>query len=272
MYKAIFIDLDGTLVNSNGKISENTKQAIKQTTDAGIQVIICSGRQRISARKFKDECSTSKYLISANGAEIYDCDKEQVLFESSIDTQTCVDLCDFAFKKNMVVKLNFGLGRTTNKPYEVEFYEMELKEEETNEFLAKNKITQILFGSENIEDMEKIQEIISEKSDIKIVNRFVWNVQDKHFFSIHVARPNVSKGNSMCGLCKLLKINMEEVVAVGDKWNDVPMIEMAGLGVAMGNSAENVKNKADFVTDTNDEDGVANLIYKILAKNNEELK
>ena len=85
--------------------------------------------------------------------------------------------------------------------------------------------------------------------------------------AIHVNNPTISKGNAMAGLCKFLKIDLKDTVAIGDKINDISMIKMAGLGVAMGNATEDVKKVADFITTTNDEDGVAKVLENILEKN-----
>lgn len=260
MYQAVFIDIDKTLLNSSGKITKNTILAIQKAKEKGIKIIIISGRSRMSAIQFKE--FSSGYMVNCNGADIYDCENNEVLFQSVIEPKFCKDLYQIAEDENFVIKLDFGLSRVVNNPEYLEDYEIELSEN-IDEFLMKNKVVQIAICHENLEKIEKLKEHINWNTNLKVINQFIWEVNGKVMHSLHITNTGVSKGNAMVGLCKFLKIDLSQTVAIGDKANDISMLQMAGLGVAMGNATEEVKQIADFITTSNEEDGVAKVLENI---------
>ena len=264
MIKAVFIDIDKTLLNSNREITPNTKKAIQKAKENGIQIFIISGRSRMASIRFQN--ISSCYIINCNGADIYDCEKKEAIYQSEMEPEVCAELYQIAQQEDVVIKLDFGLSRAVNKSEYLEDYEVELTEE-VDEFLRKNKVVQIAMCSENLEKVEILKDYIKEKTCFAVINQFIWEVNGKVMHAIHVNNPTISKGNAMAGLCKFLKIDLKDTVAIGDKINDISMIKMAGLGVAMGNATEDVKKVADFITTTNDEDGVAKVLENILEKN-----
>ncbi len=263
MYKAVFVDIDGTLVDAKKNISEETKLVLKNARDNGIEVVLCSGRCRRSVQDLRKVCSVSRYVISANGAEIYDCETEEVLYQCALESEICQRLWEMAMQKNMLIKLDFGLGRIINQTERMRYYEMELQEDICT-FLNKNAIRQISLSSEHDAQIEEAKKQIAQNPNNAIVNEFFEHHNGKKFHYIHCANKNVSKGNAMTGLCKYLKIDLKNVVAIGDDINDISMIKMAGLGVAMGNSSDEIKEIADKITTTNEENGVARVLEKLL--------
>lgn len=263
MYKAVFVDVDGTLVDSQKNVSNETMEAIKNAQEKGTQIIICTGRQRAGAKMFKEMCGLSRYVICTNGAEIYDCENKEVLFRSAIDAKECKKLYEFAIENDMLIKLNFGIARAITKLEFIEKNEIVL-DEDIDEFLMKNEITQITVACEDENKRELVKNFINNNPRVKTINQFVWEVNDKTMYCIHCTNPNVSKGNAMAGLCKYLGIDLKDAVAIGDDMNDVSMLKMAGLGVAMGNATEEVKVAADVVTASNEESGVAKILQKII--------
>lgn len=263
MYKAVFVDIDGTLVDEQKNVSEETLNAIKNAQANGIEIIICTGRQRVEAREFKEMCGLSRYIICTNGSEIYDCENQESLFRSIIDSEECKELYEFAMEHDMLVKLNFGYSRAiTNKKY-LRSNEI-LLEEEIDEFLSKNEITQISLCSTDKEISGLAKDFINNSNRIKNINEFIWEVNGEIFYCLHCTNPNASKGNAMAGLCKYLGIDANNVVAIGDDMNDISMLKMAGLGVAMGNAGDDVKKVADMVAETNEESGVGKILQKIV--------
>lgn len=264
MYKAIFSDIDGTLVDNKKIVSEETKKAIKKAKENGIEFIICSGRYYVSAKRFFQECNSSRYMICTNGAEIYDCETNQVLYSSNMEKDVCLKLYNIAVENNFVIKFDCKYGRFVYNSKDLLDPEMELTEEITK-FIHENNITQISFGSQNKEKLQNIKNEITEIGNIKISNEFIWTVNQNEYFTVSYNNKNVSKANAMFGLCKFLKIDVNDVIAIGDGVNDIEMIKTAGFGVAMENAHdERVKKAADFITISNEESGVAKVIEKIL--------
>ena len=136
--------------------------------------------------------------------------------------------------------------------------------ENIDKFLQENNVVQIAICHENLEKIEELKKYINGFENIAVINQFIWNVNNKVMNSIHITNKNVSKGNAMIGMCEFLKIDLKDVIAIGDKGNDVSMIQAAGMGVAMQNATDDVKSVADFITNSNEEDGVAKVLEKIL--------
>ncbi len=260
MYKAVFIDIDKTLLNSQGKVSEETKQAIEKAKAQGVGIFLISGRSRAASQTFQE--LSSRYIINSNGADIYDCKQKTFLYQSVIEPELCKKLYDVAQRENVVIKFDFGPSRAVNDPAYLEYYEIELNE--IDEFLAQHPVIQIGMCCEDRQKIEKVKDYVKQQTSIKVVNQFIWEVNGKVMQAIHITNPNVSKGNAMSNLCEHLKINLKETVAIGDKINDISMLEKAGLSVAMENATENVKQAADFITTSNDNDGVAKVLKKFL--------
>ena len=260
MYKAIFIDIDKTLLDGNGKVTPKTALAIEQAKKHGIRIFLISGRSRMFAIKFQE--FSTRYMINSNGADIYDCEKKETLYQSAMEPKICEKLYEMAQKEDMVIKLDFGLARAVNKPEYLESYEIELTEK-IDDFLRNNKVIQIAICDERLEKIENLKKYIKETTTLEVINQFIWEVNGKVMNAIHITNTGVSKGNAMAGLCKFLKVDVKETVAIGDKINDISMIKMAGLGVAMGNATKDVKQIADMVTSSNEEDGVAKVLEKI---------
>lgn len=260
MYKAFFIDIDKTLLNSQGKVTAQTREAIEKAKEQGVGIFLISGRSRAAAVKFQE--LSSRYIINSNGSDIYDCRQEKILYQSKIGPIFCRKLYEMAEKEDVVIKFDFGPSRAVNHPAYLEDYEVELKN--INPFLAQHQVIQIGMCCEDLEKVEKIKNYVKQQTSLEVVNQFIWEVKDKVMQAIHITNPDVSKGNAMSNLCQHLKIDLRETVAIGDKINDISMIEKAGLGVAMENATENVKQAADFVTTSNDNDGVAKVLNKFL--------
>ena len=203
MIKAVFVDIDKTLLNSKGEVTKRTVSAIEKAKEKGIQIVLISGRSRMSAIKFHE--FSSRYLVNCNGAEMYDCQEKEVLYQSVMDSGFCQQLYEMANEEDMVIKLDFGLSRAVNQPEYLEDYEIHLTEE-IFDFLKQNQIIQIAMCSENPDKIEKVRKWIEEQTDFVVTNQFIWEVNGKQMKAIHITNSNVSKGNSMAGLCKFLKL------------------------------------------------------------------
>lgn len=262
MYKAIFLDLDGTLLDDEKNISEENKKAIEYAENKGAIVCLCSGRQKEVVKKFKNMAQIkSKYIISSNGTEIYDCEENDVLFLSQLEKDLCKTIYEIAETNDYLIRIDTKYGRyITDLKYSY-FNEIELNED-IDKFLNENEITQVTIGVQGEKNIDKIIEYIKSlnRTDIKIENRFPTIAGGKEFWAINIINKNASKGNAIYGLCKYLKISPQDVIAMGDDLNDISMFKTVGLGVAMGNALPEVKEFAKEVTKTNNENGVAEII------------
>ena len=262
MYKAVFLDLDGTLLDDKKNISQENYDAIEYVTKNNGLVIICSGRSISSTQKIWNKIKASKYIIYSNGAGIYDIHKNENIFSSSIDKDICLNLYNYSIQKNICIRFDTPYGRYIT---DMKFSTSTdiLFNENINKFLNENEILQISCMNEEQNHIESCINFINNSfNSIKIENYYndFYGNDKINTYVINVINPSTSKGNAISGLCKFLKIDINDVIAMGDDLNDISMIKMVGLGVAMGNAKPEVKNIAKEITTTNNDNGVAKIL------------
>ncbi|WP_263620710.1 Cof-type HAD-IIB family hydrolase [Halobacillus yeomjeoni] len=240
--RLIALDMDGTLLNSDHQVSEKNRQAIKRAKDQGIHVVLSTGRSLSRCRDIADSLGRSSYIITINGGEIYD--KDYQLVERN-------ELARDEVRRLWELKEEHGLYFwsstvegifNTHNPFDREL----------------DEYTWLKFGFD-IEDEEVRQVILNE-----VNNNEALEVTNSSPTNIEINPTGVNKAAALMKVCEHLNLSMEEIMAVGDSMNDIAMIHEAGFGVAMDNAQDKVKEEADWVTLSNNEDGVAHAINKVL--------
>lgn len=273
MYKAIFIDIDGTLRDDNKQISKRTKEAIKNIVDLGILVVICSGRPYKTTVEISKDVFASNIIISSNGAFGYDYENQKCVYKNKMQGQACIELYNLAKKYDVNFIMNTQIGRFKLK--ETKNKEDKILDEPIESFLEKTDVMQCLIQDK---DFEKIKNLKKEVEQIKgtgiknqskaLVDK---NYKPKEITYYDVADINTSKGNGVKKLCEILNIDLKDTISIGDDFNDVSMFEITGFSIAMGNANEEVKKKAKYITLTNNEDGVAFVLEKLLKNKGEKI-
>ena len=237
MIKAIFIDIDGTLRDSNRNLSVRTIETIKKVSEKGILVILCSGRPRKYVENISRQCNASKYIIASNGGSVFDYLSNEIIYKNIIDKEIIFKLCKIAKESNTNVIIDSDENICTI--YDEDFTKMRM--------LRKN--------IEEIEKVEIKQEIVSLGDD---------NISNKERLYYFIGNIELSKGYAIKKFCEKLNIRKEDTIAIGDDINDLSMFEQVGYKVAVSNAIDIVKEKADEITLSNDEDGVAVFLNKLL--------
>lgn len=266
MYKIIFIDIDGTLRNDKHEITERTKRAISEIVKKDIYVVICSGRPRNFTENISKEALASKYIISSNGAEIYNYKDEKIANVNYLSNEDILKLWYLSEKEDIQIIMNRGERRIVRK--ETDNSTDIILQEPIEECVQKNSFTQCVLASDKLDKIQRIQKKIESFKSLEIVNlsRCLSNInlpKEKPFF-LDVACKGISKGNAIKQLCKYLEIDLKDSIAIGDSYNDITMLETVGYAVVMGNAPEDIKKIADEVTASNNEDGVAKFIEKFI--------
>jgi len=261
-YKLITLDIDGTLINSEGIITDETAKAIWRCRDAGVVVTISTGRPIQGVRNFIEELGLDAPIITYNGAMIVDAVTGDILFEQGMMRQDAENVLRLGLERDTTV-----IAWSDNKLYvnkingHVDSYK-KLSGEEPVVFtditdIVGRGVTKIIW----IDDVDRIE---AWKKGIKdMVNNSVTYCTSQPYF-LEFFSSSVSKAAALEFIGRRLGIRREEMIAIGDGYNDLSMIEDAGLGVAMGNAPAGVREKADYVTASNDENGVAKVIYKFI--------
>ncbi|MBC8591464.1 Cof-type HAD-IIB family hydrolase [Wansuia hejianensis] len=267
-FKLIAIDMDGTLLNSQNEVSQRTRRAIEAASEKGVYVVLATGRILKSATNYSDDLNLYKPIIASNGALIVD-ENKNILYEKTMDKSIVEKIIELGTKNQIYYHLY------SEDSFYSRVYVEEIAQFYNTKSMAKSEINFKLFKEprEIIEDKDlKIFKFIFIDEDSDKLNRFRnelntlgnLNICSSWSNNIEVMDREVSKGNSLRYLSKILNIPREQIIAIGDNENDLSMIDYAGLGVAMGNGEEIVKSAADMITSTNDEDGVAKVIEKYI--------
>lgn len=285
MYKLLAIDLDGTLLNSRGEISEENRMAILDAKKQGIEVVLASGRIVDSVKKMSDEISANKYLIAGNGTVIMDIEKNSIIHENYIPKEKALEIIEICEENSMFYNVYTQKGIITpslNYNVQVYYYENSQKEEEmrTNINIVPDiykyvkeintspifKINicddnKIIFDriTNRLKQIDGVSIIETEHKSKRVIRSGTENI-DLQYYYTEITNEKANKWEAIRKIASILEIKDEEIVAIGDNINDEEMLKRAGLGIAMGESSETLKSKADKVTFDNDNNGVAHAI------------
>lgn len=258
-YRLIAMDLDGTLNNSQKRITERTHSALMQAQQQGIRLALASARPSPGLFKERDILRLQEYggiLMSYNGGRIVDAATGDTLFETAMDLEQTKLVLRQLEKLPVTPILDDGKqfyvtdSQGYKVPYECQNNNMVCTEvENLADFLSFAPVKILM--SVLPEQLPQVQlDIAAFLPDSLTV------VQTADFY-LEVIPRVINKGQGIRDICRALGISPEEVISFGDAANDIPMLRAAGTGVAMGNAAEDVKVAADYVTATNDADGIA---------------
>ena len=287
MYKLVAIDLDGTMLNSYGIVTDKTKQVIKECIDKGTEIIIASGRPIDSIKTIAKEIGSNKYFIAGNGALIYDIQKDEVIYEKYMNKQKILEIINICEQNS--ISYNVYTDKTILAKalkYNVLYYHKEnLKKEENKkthinivenmyEYISnmdEEKFLKVTVCDENktifnsiIRKLRQIDNI--EVLDVlhmsrKVIRQGTEDIPIEYYYT-EISLKNVDKWDAIEFLMKKMNITKKEVIAIGDNINDKKMLENAGIGIAIEGSTPVVIEISDFVTKTNNEDGVAFALEK----------
>ncbi|MFD7520663.1 Cof-type HAD-IIB family hydrolase [Paenibacillus chitinolyticus] len=238
-YKLVALDMDGTLLNEEKQVSPANREAIYAALEAGVTVIFSTGRGVQSALPYAEELKLQTPIVSVNGSEIWKAPHD-LLKRTLLDLDLVRRMYDLAIEHD-----------TWYWAYSVEGM---YNRDNWAEDITKPEWLKFGFYTENKESLEIIRGELARWGELEITN--------SHPDNLELNPKGISKASGIEEVCKLLGIEMSQVIAMGDSENDIAMIRAAGLGVAMGNAQDGVKRIADLVTVTNDEDGVAKIIQE----------
>ena len=276
MIKAVFIDIDETLTNSQREVTEKTKLEIKKCVENGVKIILTSGRSRREAMDFQEQIGTSPYIVSSNGASAYDAENGVEIYNERIDPQMVHQLIKHSRENGYRIKLNYKDLLVMNEAAYPDEKDKEVSYEELERVAVEEQVVQCVITSTDFEKMKVFRDYIkNECVGIAVANeskRFKnLDLKPSRNYYCDVASSKVSKGNAVKAVCEYFEIKPEEIVTIGDGENDLSMFELTPNSVAMGNSLPEIKEKANYVTSSNDEDGVAKVLGFIIKVNEKEM-
>lgn len=267
-YRLIAMDLDGTLNNDEKRITPRTRDALMAAQAAGIRLALASARPSPGLYRERDALRMQEHrgvLMSYNGGRIVDAASGETLFETSMPMEAAREVLRALEVLPVTPILDDGkqFFVTDRRGFKVD-YECRnngmVCDEVANlaDFLhfAPVKILMSVDPGQIAEVQRQIAALLPEELTV---------VQTAAFY-LEVIPRAINKGQGILDICRALQLQPEEVVAFGDAENDIPMLRAAGVGVAMGNADPAVKAAADMVTLSNNEDGIAYALEKLLVE------
>jgi len=287
MSKLIAVDLDGTLLNEENRISDKNLEAIKDAQKNGVEVVVATGRAHFDVKKIFKDTGIITWIISANGATIHKPNGE--LFHSvPINKEVAIDALRWletegfyyeVFSNHSIYTPQIGrellaieMDRLKSANPDVSIEELQSAAEKQYSqtgfsFIQSYKdiedeidiynILAFSFHEEKLKKGWRKFEPVKELTIVKSAN---------HNFELE--QKDASKGNALEILANQLNIQLADTAAVGDSFNDLSMLKIAGRSAAMGNANQEIKNACKEITLTNDEDGVAHFINKLISNTN----
>jgi hypothetical protein len=262
MYKLIAIDVDDTLLTDDLIVTDGTREAMEAAIAAGVTVTLATGRMFASAQKIARQIKLNVPIITYQGALVKTLLDGQVLYERNVPTDAALELRDYCAEHGLHLQLYVddelygtedndkikAYSRLSNIPYRIEPDFGKLITKPLNKMLV-------------IDEPDRLDAIALELAPL-LGDRVHITKSKAHY--LEFMHKEGTKGHALEFMARHLGCTMDQTIAMGDAWNDREMILAAGLGVAMGNSIEALKEIADYVTFTNNEEGVRHVIEKFV--------
>ena len=265
MIKLLAVDMDGTCLDSKSRMSEETVAALKKAAKSGVIVVPTTGRNLKCLPHRLQKEDFYRYVITSNGAGIVDLKENIRIYDSCIENKTATRLLNECRGKG------FGIASHVNEEYYIQGKILSLAgrlyfgKDAANAISVSDMCSTLEKSGDRVEEVqlylihpksrERIKKILENYKDFSVAYSSVY---------VEIFDKNASKGNALAFLAQKLGIDKSEIACIGDGENDLPMFEAAGTGFAMGNAVDELKEKADYVVASNDENGVAQAVEIML--------
>lgn len=269
--RLIGLDLDGTTLTTDKVLTPHTKKVLEACLEQGIQILPATGRTRCAIPEHLRQLKGLRYMILSNGASVLDLKTDEVIYSNCIPWEKARELFDILEEYDTYYDFYaFGRGWSEARFYDhTERYHIEPHIEklvhdsrtrirDMRQWMEERKAPveklNMFFASE--ENRQKAYRELSARPDLAVTCSLSNNLEINYY--------TCNKGDALMNLGRILNISPEQIMACGDGNNDIEMIKEAGIGVAMENGEESLKEFADFITRTNDDEGVAFAIEHFL--------
>ena len=266
--KLLFTDLDGTLLNNDSRVSAGTKAFLDEFLAAGNKLILSSGRPRDSVLEVKNDAGLTQpgiLLICSNGTQVYDCDSGQTIMEKRLPLPYVSYLQEQAAKYNLHIQTyREDAIVSPADDEEIAFYRRKIHlplivSPNLTDALTQAPYKMLAISIKDFDKLEAFRLGISDWAQGKIQTIYSSNIY------LELFEHSAGKGNAVRFVCDHFGVPLSDAYAAGDADNDISMLEAAGTGIAMANASDIVKQSADIVTESdNDQDGLAKMMKKLL--------
>ena len=269
--KLVAADMDGTLLNKDRKVTKYTKEVIKKAIAQGVYFVPATGRAVNALPEELKQIDGIRYGIFSNGATIYDLKEEKVVYKNHFETKRVLQLMEFLnqFDQIQSVSLNGQSYASKGGMRNIDYYELDPNTKAIVEGTRVLVDDLELFVKEQAESVEKTTLLFKTMEERQRVIEALGQFDDIQFSSslpknLEISKKGCNKGDGLLHLAQALNLKREELMACGDADNDREMLEAAGFAVVMENGLDSMKAIADYITVSNQEDGVAKAMEKFV--------
>lgn len=271
-YDLIAFDMDGTLLNSRNTVSESSKEAIEKAIDSGKKVVICTGRAVKAVELYKEnDLQNVRYYVCENGALLYDSTEKVIMSVTVIPENLVSEIIDLIVERDcMVIVVSNGHNQSSRKDVE------------RMEHFCAERYKELQFKTGTLRD-NVCTDYREERFPVEKLNIYCASVEAREELFDHIKQLPVTivraektglevsplhmtKGVGLHRICEILQVPLDKTIVVGDSDNDVEMMKIAGLSIAMGNARECVKDICKVTVADNDHGGCAEAIWKYLLR------
>lgn len=265
-YEMIVLDLDGTLTNNEKVITPKTKEVLMEAQKRGKKVVLASGRPTYGIMPLAKELELEKYggyILSFNGGMIINCQTMETVFSRTLPVESNARIIDLAKEYGVNILTYDGDLIVTPKadcPYvkkESMINKLDVEQVENLKECVNFPVVKFLM----LDDGDYLATV---EPKVKAALGRDYSVYRSEPFFLEILPKGIDKAKSLERLLEVTGLKREEMIACGDGYNDLTMVQFAGLGVAMGNGVLPVRKAADYITLTNNEDGVAHVVEKFM--------
>ena len=269
MYRMVVTDLDGTLLNNKKQVSEGNRKAIQKLKDQDVKFVMATGRSDVMTRAYTKKIDNADIVIGCDGAIIRNIRTGEILYENHISSETChkaFKICQkygldyYVFAKDELVSDDpqnerFLLHQKFNENVlEDEQIPMQVVED-LDQYVKDHIVYKIVASHNDTNYLDEVAKVVKKETDADAIR------SGKRVLAIKAR--GVSKAEAIKKLAQALDISIKDIVAFGDEVNDIEMLRLVGLGIAMENAGDVVKEAADQVAGNNEMDGVGKELDKI---------
>lgn len=265
-YKLLVLDLDGTLTNRKKEITEHTRRTLIEVQERGVKIVLASGRPTYGIAPLADQLELKKYggyILAYNGGEIIDWQTGAMMYENVLNPEVLPYLYKCATDHQFAIVTYDGKYVLTEYP--------------EDEYVLKEAILNVMTPKKVDNFLEAIHFpiakclIVGEPTRLALLEKEMYEhlkdtmgVFRSEPYFLELVPKGIDKAQSLAVLLQEIGMTKDEMIAIGDGFNDLSMIQFAGLGVAMANAQEVVRQHADYITLSNEEDGVAAVAEKFI--------
>lgn len=268
MKKYIFLDIDGTLLDSKKQVSDINIKAMNEIEKQNFEIVFCSGRNNDYLVNLSKKCNTSNYIISSNGSMIYKQSDNEIIHTDQIPYEILKNIYNYCKNNQLAITFN-----TKNERYYNDFYHQEKKNIKiinNIDEISNILVTQFVVGSYDYQKMIEVKEYIENINELEIVNISTTiklkQIDSKDGFFYDVVLKGINKGTGIKNFIKHMNLDKENCIAIGDHVNDIDMFKETSYNIAMNNGYEELKKQANYIAKSNDENGVEDALRHLKNK------